>query len=296
MRKQLLSLLALLLMAAGGAVAQNANSVNAREFTRTPSGTWMLNQMPGWSGQLEITLREAFRLDSIPLTWTVMVAGVDKSADVTAYTAEEGPDTLGWLNVLEGDTVELIPTTAVKPTVKNVTLVDNSVSYTMAKDATATDKGKLICAHGHIHANGEDAECTAARVAKIIYLGTTGHATYTHGLALALTDEGRMAWEAAKTACNTTKNTSTPVTDATWLLASKDQWNYMLGTNGAGSYTALRDGFSGITGASNLMSAYYWSSTNDGEDNAWRRWFYEDEWQSITKGHALTYVRACLAF
>ena len=125
MRKQLLSLLALLLMAAGGAVAQNANSVNAREFTRTPSGTWMLNQMPGWSGQLEITLREAFRLDSIPLTWTVMVAGVDKSAQVTAYTPNEGPDTLGWLNVLEGDTVELVPPTVVKPTVKNVELFDN---------------------------------------------------------------------------------------------------------------------------------------------------------------------------
>ena len=127
MRKQLLSLFALLLMVAGGAVAQNANSVNAREFTRTPSGTWMLNQMPGWSGQLEITLREAFRLDSIPLTWTVMVAGVDKTSLVTAYTAEEGPDTLGWLNVLEGDTVELVPPTVVKPTVKNVTLTDNSV-------------------------------------------------------------------------------------------------------------------------------------------------------------------------
>ena len=138
MRKQLLSLLALLLMAAGGAVAQNAHSVNARELTRTPSGTWMLNQMPGWSGQLEITLREAFRLDSIPLTWTVMVAGVDKTADVTAYTAEEGPDTLGWLNVLEGDTVELVPPTVVKPTVKNVTLTDNSAPAALPTAAVTT--------------------------------------------------------------------------------------------------------------------------------------------------------------
>ena len=297
MRKQLLSLLALLLMAAGGAVAQNANSVNAREFTRTPSGTWMLNQMPGWSGQLEITLREAYRLDSIPLTWTVMVAGVDKTADVTAYTAEEGPDTLGWLNVLEGDTVELVPPTVVKPTVKNVTLVDNSApagpAYTMAKDATAADKGKLICADGHIHANGEDAECTAARVAKIIYIGTTGHATYTHGLALALTDEGQMEWEAAKTACNTTKNTSTPVTDATWLLASKDQWNYML--NGAGGTTSLRDGFSGITGASNLTTDVYWSSTESASSKAWGYGFSSGDWYSSWNDMDFN-VRACLAF
>ena len=300
MRKQLLSLFALLLMAAGGAVAQNANSVNAREFTRTPSGTWMLNQMPGWSGQLEITLREAFRLDSIPLTWTAMVAGVDKTADVTAYTAEEGPDTLGWLNVLEGDTVELVPPTVVKPTVKNVTLTDNSTpagpAYTMAKDATAADKGKLICTDGHIHANGEDAECTAARVAKIIYIGTTGHATYTHGLALALTDEGQKDWTTAGTTCSG-KNTSTPVTDATWLLASQDQWNYMLGASGAGSYTALRDGFSGITGASNLTSGFYWSSTEKDANIAWRYWFYEGGWNdAVNKSHALTYVRACLAF
>lgn len=297
MKKQLFSLMALLLMVAGSAMAQNENSVNVRELTKNAQGNWVLNSMPGWNGVLEITLREAYRLDSIPLAWTIMVNGVDSSAQVTAYTAEEGPDTLGWLNVLEGDTVELVPPTVVKPTVKSVTLVDNSVSYTMAKDATAADKGKLICAHGHIHANGEDAECTAARVAKIIYLGTTGHATYTHGLALALTDEGQMAWDAAKTACNTTKNTSTPVTDATWLLASKDQWDYMLGASGAGSYTALRDGFSSITGASNLVSVFYWSSTEKDASTAWRYWFYEGNWNdAVTKDHALTYVRACLAF
>jgi len=126
MKKQLFSLLALLLMAAGSAMAQNENSVNVRELTKNAQGNWVLNSMPGWNGVLEITLKEAYRLDSIPLTWTVMVAGVDKSAQVTAYTAEEGPDTLGWLNVLEGDTVELVPPTVVKPTVKSVTLVDNS--------------------------------------------------------------------------------------------------------------------------------------------------------------------------
>ena len=124
MKKQLFSLLALLLMAAGSAMAQNENSVNVRELTKNAQGNWVLNSMPGWNGMLQITLKEAYRLDSIPLTWTVMVAGVDKSAQVTAYTAEEGPDTLGWLNVLEGDTVELVPPTVVKPTVKSVTLVE----------------------------------------------------------------------------------------------------------------------------------------------------------------------------
>ena len=163
----------------------------------------------------------------------------------------------------------------------------------MAKDATSADKGKLICTDGHIHANSADAECTKARVAKIIYIGATGDATYSHGLALALTDEGQKDWTTAGTTCSG-KNTSTPVTGATWLLASKDQWNTMI--TAAGSYTALRDGFSSITGASNLMSGYYWSSKEENEDNAWRYWFYEGGWNSITKSHALTYVRSCLAF
>ena len=170
-------------------------------------------------------------------------------------------------------------------------------AYTMAAAATSADKGKLICTDGHIHANGADAACTKARVAKIIYIGTTGHATYSHGLALALTDEGQMAWEAAKTACNTTKNTSTPVTGATWLLASKDQWDYMMGANGAGSDTALRNGFSGITGASNLQSSWYWSSTEYDADAfyAWDYNFDEEEWDWIEK-YENDFVRACLAF
>ena len=104
-----------------------------------------------------------------------------------------------------------------------------------------------------------------------------------------------MAWEAAKTACNTTKNTSTPVTDATWLLASKDQWDYMLGTNGAGSYTALRDGFSGISGASNLQSDFYWSSTEDEEDDVWYIDFRDGSWDITYKGNSYL-VRSCLAF
>ena len=169
------------------------------------------------------------------------------------------------------------------------------IEVTIAPD----DRGKLICTDGHIHAYGEDAECTAARVAMIVYVGPTGHATYSHGLALALTDEaGMMAWEAAKTACNN-KNTSTPVTGATWLLASKDQWNYMLGADGAGSYTALRDGFSGISGASNLQAYAYWSSTEDEGDSSkvWQLYFADgwEGWYNEGKGYDLL-VRACLAF
>ena len=165
-----------------------------------------------------------------------------------------------------------------------------------AAEATAEDKGKLIGTDGNIYA--DVAAATAAgttAVAKIIYIGTTGHATYSHGLALALTDEGQMAWQAAIDACSA-KNTSTPVTDATWLLASQAQWNYMMGDNGAGSYTALRDGFNGIAGGSNLQSGDYWSSTENGSSFAFFYHFANGGWSHVIKEVGVIRVRACLAF
>ena len=169
-----------------------------------------------------------------------------------------------------------------------------------AAEATAEDKGKLICTSGHIHAYGEDAECTKARVAKIIYIGPTGYATYyTHGLALALTDEGGMEcmeWEAAMTACYNTKNTSTPVTNATWLLASQAQWDYMLGENGAGSMYALRDGFSSV-GGSNLFRDIYWSSSERYvHDYTAFGYYFADGWWSEHLKSLGFHVRACLVF
>ena len=162
-----------------------------------------------------------------------------------------------------------------------------------AAEATAEDKGKLIGRDGKIYDNV--AAATAAgttAAAKIIYIGTTGHATYNHGLALALTDEGQMNWNTAISTCSG-KNTSTPVTGATWLLASKDQWEKMI--SAAGSGTALRDGFSGITGASNLQSASYWSSTET-SGYAWVFPFGSGNWYTNNTGWGGFYVRACLAF
>ncbi|MCR4808928.1 MAG: Ig-like domain-containing protein [Prevotella sp.] len=183
---------------------------------------------------------------------------------------------------------------------KKVKSVKAKKKVKAAAEATAEDKGKVIGIDGKIYT--DVAAATAAgttAVAKIIYLGPTGHATYSHGLALALTDEAnRMVWQDAINACSA-KNTSTPVTGATWLLASKDQWDYMMGTDGAGSYTALRDGFSGISGASNLQSdrfCDYWSSTEAGSNNAWSYFFGNGTWNDNEMKYRVEVVRACLAF
>jgi len=166
-----------------------------------------------------------------------------------------------------------------------------------AAEATAEDKGKLIGTDGKIYAT--KAAATAAgttAVAKIIYIGTTGHATYSHGLALALTDESSstMYWQDAINACSA-KNTSTRVTNATWLLASKEQWEKMGAIQSSQTYTALRDGFSSV-GGSNMRSSGYWSSTEAGSSYAYYYYFGNSNWGYTGKNSESFYVRACLAF
>ena len=171
-----------------------------------------------------------------------------------------------------------------------------AAAYTMAANAVAgTDEGKLICTDGHIHAYGEDAECTKDRVAMIAYVGSsTGDATYNHGLALALTDESSsgMNWNAANTAC-TNKNTSATVESASWMLPSRTQWETMGATSS--TYTTLRNGFTSV-GGSNLQSGYYWSSTGVASYYAWSYSFDIGGWRDGSKDNAYLRVRACLAF
>ena len=146
---------------------------------------------------------------------------------------------------------------------------------------------------------------TGTKVAMIAYLGSeTGHATYKHGLALALSDKGAMNWSTATGASGAAAHTPAAPTTTTssWMLPSKDQWNKMidacknvLGTNN--NYQDLRDGFSGISGASNLQSsARYWSSTEGGSDSAWDYKFSDGSWHDDSKVHDFIRVRACLAF
>ena len=164
-------------------------------------------------------------------------------------------------------------------------------SYKLLSDATSEDQGKLICTAGHIHANNADPGCTADRVAKIIYVGSS------NGLALALTDEGQMAWEDAKTACSGKNTSLLAVTGGYWKLATKVEWDNMI--TAAGGCAALRDGFSGITGASNLKSEEYWSSTPYGSSTTDAYVYYFGN-GSIWNGNPISdhtiRVRACLAF
>lgn len=214
----------------------------------------------------------------------------------------------------------------------NVTFnVSAAAYYKPASSATSSDKGKLICTDGHIHAYGADAACTKARVAKIVYVGSDNgeSAPYNHGLALALSDANGgvdCKWKTSQTdAGHTYKPTSSsfssesglqynpthkydtypafkaaianngtaePTGCSSWFLASGYQWVKM--ANAAGGYTALHDGFSSV-GGSNLQS-YYWSGTERDSNRAWYYDFPSGRWYDVSKTSGSIMVRACLAF
>lgn len=162
--------------------------------------------------------------------------------------------------------------------------------------------GDVILSDGKFAARSST---TGTNVAMIAYLGSeTDHATYKHGLALALTDEARtMSWTDATGASGAAAHTPaapTPITSS-WMLPSRNQWNKMidacknvLGTQN--NYEDLRDGFSGISGASNLQSYLYWSITESGSNFAWHYHFGNGDWDVDRKDRDDVWVRACLVF
>ena len=162
-------------------------------------------------------------------------------------------------------------------------------TLTMALPAlaiTSPSVGQVIGSDGKNYAYGSLPTGVTA-VAKICYVSGS------NGLALALTDEeGKMNWSTAQTTCAAH---TAPFTGGTWKLATKDEWSNMI--SAAGSYSALRDGFSSVGGTNMQSDDYYWSSTE--YDDSFFAWYYDDydleDWDYGDKDYDL-YVRACLAF
>ena len=197
-------------------------------------------------------------------------------------------------------------------------------SYRMASAATSEDKGKQICAAGHIHPAGGDAECTQNRVAKIVYVGNeTGESPFgfIHGLALAMNDAGGgsyFQWSTSSTKIHTynptsdsfasesglqykdathnsdtypafmaafaNNSTAAPTGCSAWFLASGYQWTKMFAGD-AGGLKTLAD----------LKSVCYWSSTEYDASNAWYFYPGDGDWGCDDKDNYYL-VRSCLAF
>lgn len=162
---------------------------------------------------------------------------------------------------------------------------------------TSAYVGSVITSDGNVYATVSDASAASkTAVAMITYVGsTTGHATYNHGLALALTDESggsKMNWSAAGSACSG-KNSSAPVTNATWLLASQEQWNTMI--TAFGGNADLRDGFSSIGGTNFHESDRYWSSSDSDDSGRTYSFWGSGAWGLSNKDNSWR-ARAALAF
>ena len=160
--------------------------------------------------------------------------------------------------------------------------------------------GSVVTTDGNVYATV--AAATAASktaVAMIAYVGSsTGDATYNHGLAIALSNEGNMNWLTAKSACEG----KAAVTGAKWHLPSRDNWAKMIAANGGNqdNYSELNTKLETASGeGSKLPNGDYWTSTNGGDIS-------EAYIVSLSNGSAnfsrIDYkeesraVRACLAF
>ena len=122
-------------------------------------------------------------------------------------------------------------------------------------------------------------------IAKICYVDEDGK-----GLALALTDEGKMD---ARKASSTAAAHKPALSNGKWKLATKSEWKDMIYV---GDYITLRDGFSSV-GGTNLKSDRYWSDTEHEHyyDDVWCYSFDGNGWDS-DPWNLENYVRACLAF
>ncbi len=220
-----------------------------------------------------------------------------------AITLAEGTeDAANWTvspNPAEaGQTVTISYTGTMKvKSIKAVKKAAPAPARTLA-EATAEDLGKVVGADGNIY-DSKDAASTAGTtaVAMIAYVGSdTDHATYKHGLAIALADESDSNLSTAKSTCEG----KSAVANAAWLLPSENQWKAMFkafGDNDA-SWTGLNTAITTAGGTALQENKYYWSSSELGENRTCCVYLWDDgeaQWEVINK-NSETRARACLAF
>ena len=160
--------------------------------------------------------------------------------------------------------------------------------------------GSVVATNGKVYAKTSDVPSGQTAVAMIAYVGSdTDNAEYVHGLAIALADESSSNWSTAKSNCGS-KNNSTPVTSATWLLPSQAQWKAMFKAFGGSnsSYSSLNTAITTAGGSGLQEFGGYWSSTEyNNSGNAYDVYLSGGNavWVDNDKVGG-QHVRACLAF
>ena len=269
------------------------------EWSLTPDETgkkWTLDKMPASNVELQV---EYFAESNLFLS-------KDALADAANITVTAGEDPVAFNDdgksantVTEGSAM----TVKFNGTKKVLGVkVEKKSASKLASEVTPDDIFKVIASDGMIYDNIAAAE-SAGTVAQglVVYVGSgTGNDTYTHGMALALKDEGNYTWSGAKNACNA-KNTSTPIVGALWIQASKDQWITMF--NAAGGDCKLRDCFSSAGGTNLKKVENYWAGSSH-EDSGEQGDYYtfsdnnlSGTWCSTSVIYNNDYlVRPCIVF
>ncbi len=243
--------------ATGGHTFSNSLGKNFTKIEMT------LNSSNGW---YVAYLGSGWNIDGMKVIWTGNASTVDLLTETSSFGGAAGVKSIvfyfeGGSEEPGGGSTDVIP-------------------------CTVADLGKVLCTDGSIYATVSEATAASKTAAAVIAYVDTQNGK---ALALALADDGgTMEWAPAKT----TAPAHTPaVSNGTWTLASKDDWNNMI--TAAGSYTALRDGFSAV-GGTNMNEDKYWSSTPE-NDNAWCYYFNYGMWVDGYVDNPCR-VRACLAF
>ena len=201
-----------------------------------------------------------------------------------------GTDLKNWTLKVGTLTIPLVNSSKEVAAGKIYNITRSTLTYPIALSAvTSSYVGSVVTTDGNVYATVADATAASkTAVAKIIYVTSTGD-----GLALALEDEGQMDWNTAESTCSGKTPT---ISGTTWKLASQTEWNNMI--TAAGSYTALRDGFSSF-GGTNMNAGTYWSSTDAGTfygtQLKYGYKFNDGSWGSFGSTYGQN-TRACLAF
>lgn len=213
---------------------------------------------------------------------TVTVGGTDKTGDITEGKLQ---------GVKMGSEVKLKANTGYKFRKVEVKKAAAAPSLNITNPVV----GQVIGSDGKNYAADATLPSGVTAVAMIAYVGSeTDDTDYTGGLAIALSDEGRMNWSTAKSTCEG----KTAVTGAKWCLPSQNQWKAMFKANGGSesSYTGLNTAIS-TAGGTALQQSCYWSSTEHGEVNAYYVYLFSGNAYFSNASKGIDYlVRAVLAF
>jgi len=161
-----------------------------------------------------------------------------------------------------------------------------------ALSLTSPAVGQVIGSDGKNYAADATLPTGVTKVAMIAYLNGS------HGLAIALADEGEMNWATAKSTCEAK---TSAFNNGTWRLPTQDDWKKMFYAT-----SRLRDTIwryladeletAGGVGSRLRDAEQYWSSTPNGEDQANSVHLRSSAtWNSSSKTYTF-FVRAVLAF